>query len=509
MGNSKDKRPLRIAYGRIFHEGNSFSPLKTEREQFEDFHFFEGEELAELIRDDRHELVDILKKAELTGFTESAQRAGGVECVPLISALAVPNGPISESCFAWLRDKLRKSIEAAGEIDGIYLALHGSMRVEGLDQAPEGVIISDLREQLGELPIAISYDLHANLSPDIVEPTTILEGYRTNPHRDLCKTGRRAGEQLIAALREEIEPVRAWRKLPVILGGGMTIDFLQPMRPIFRHIKKLCARPDVVSAHLFVVHPFTDAPDLGWAVHVCTNGDQQLADRLADELADMAFEIRRTPLPEFRSVTDALEDLRSSRIARALGHVALVDTCDIVGAGSTGGNTHILDVLVREGTDLKVLLPLHDPAAVEALASREVGEEVEVCLRGTAGLEAQPEVSISALLERRQTTDFGTTLVLRVGELRIAVTEEPPGAIHPKFWRSLGLSPWKADAIVQKFFFHYRIFYAATVRKNIPVVSAGPSSLDEVRHRNFELPVWPQQPVGEWRSFDQARRASL
>lgn len=499
-------RPLRIAYGRIFHEGNSYSPLLTEKENFQNFHFFEGSALTELIRGNRHELVDVLKKAELTGFLESADKAGDVECVPLISALAVPSGPISQDCFQWLRDVLMNSIEQAGEIDAVYLALHGSMRVQDLDEAPEGVILRDLRERLGDLPIAISYDLHANLSPAIVEPATILEGYRTNPHRDLCKTGIRAGQQLIDTLRGEIEPVRAWRKLPVILGGGMTIDFLNPMRPIFRHIKKLCTRPDVVSAHLFIVHPFTNASDLGWAVHVCTDGDPELASRLADELADMAFELRRVPLPPFRSAKEALADLRKSRVARALGHVSLVDTCDVVGAGSTGGNTHILNLLVNEGSDLKVFIPLHDPGAIESLSSHREGDRVSVCLRGTPGLSAQPEVAVEGTLDKRIESDFGTTVLLAVGKLRIAVTQRSPGAVHPKFWRSLGLSPWKADAIVQKFFFHYRIFFAATVRKNIPVVSAGPSSFDLVREKDFDLPVWPQEPVGEWRSFDQARR---
>ena len=70
----------------------------------------------------------------------------------------------------------------------------------------------------------------------------------------------------------------------------------------------------------------------------------------------------------------------------------------------------------------------------------------------------------------------------------------------------MGLSPFKADAIIQKALFHYRVFYVASVRKNIPVVSPGPSSLDNVRNLRFDLPVYPQEDVKEWRSFDQARR---
>lgn len=503
-------KPLRIAYGRVFHEGNSYSPLFTEREQFEAFHFFEGQELSDFLASDKHELVDILRKAELRGCLETAEKAGDVECVPLISALAVPGGPISSECFEWVRERLKNALRNAGELDGVYLALHGSMRVAGLDAAPESVLIADVKEVLGDaIAIAVSYDLHANLAPSIVDTTTILEGYRTNPHRDLRRTGIRATTQLIQHLRSVTRPVRAWRKLPVILGGGMTIDFLNPMRPLFMHIKKLCKRHDVISAHIFMVHPFTDAEDLGWAVHVCTDGDQALADRLADELADMVWKVREVPLPEFQSPADALREVRKAKLARKLGHVSLVDTSDVVGAGATGGNTHLLDTLVKEGSDLMVLVPLHDPAAVEELWSKSVGNQIEVTLRGTEGLAAQPEVKLSATIDKRVDGDFGRTLVLRHNELRVAVTEKSPGPVHPKFWRQLGLSPWKADAIVQKFFFHYRIFYAASLRKNIPVATMGPSSLERVRDRKFDLPTYPRDAVAEWQSFDQARRAEL
>ncbi len=502
-------KPLRIGYGRVFHEANSYSPLLTEREHFENFHYFEGEPLRDLLASDQRELVDILRKAELRGCLEAATKAGGVECVPLLSALAMPSGPLSETCFAWIRERLAAALHDAGQLDAVYLALHGSMRVEGLRSAPEAVLIADVKKVMGEnFPIAVSYDMHANLAPAIVDTTTILEGYRTNPHRDLRKTGLRATSQLIDCLRSKTTPKRAWRKLPVIVGGGMTIDFLKPMRPIFMHIKKLCKRPDVISAHLFMAHPFTDAEDLGWAVHVCTDDDQALAETLADELAEMAWEARKVPLPTFLSPSEALRDLRKARIARKLGHVSLVDTSDVVGAGATGGNTHILDTLVREGSDLMVLLPLHDPAAVVELWPCKEGDEVQVTLRGTPGLAPQPEVAMSAVIETRMEADFGKTLVLRYGELRVAITEKSPGPVHPKFWRQLGLSPWKADAIVQKFFFHYRLFYAASLRKNIPITSQGPSSLERMREREFDHPTYPHDDVLEWRSFDAAQRPS-
>lgn len=504
----KGGRRLRIAYGRIFHEANAFSPLPTTREDFERLHFACGESLRGICNRMTPEFPGFLRNAELTGFVSAAAAAGDVEAVPLFSTLTVSSGPITPECFEWLRETLVRHLRRVGDVDAVYLAMHGSMRVVGLDGAPEGVLLADARSVIGdERGLAVSYDLHANLSPAIIEPATIVEGFRTNPHRDLFQTGYRAGSQLIATLREEIRPTRTWRKLPMVLGGGMTIDFMKPMRPIFSRIKQMCRDKRVVGAHLFMVHPFSDATDIGWAVHVCTDNDPALAAKLADELAEMAWAVRGAPLPPMRSPDEAIDDVRKARVARSLGTVSLVDMGDVVGTGSPGGNTHVIEALLRAGRDLSIYVPIHDPAAIDVLWSATIGEQVQVTLRGTPGMDDQPELPLAAKVYARQDTAFGRTVVLGLEALRIAVTERPPYTLHPGFWKSLGLSPFRADAIIQKALFHYRIFYAASVRKNIPVVSAGPSSLDNVRNLSFDMPVWPRDDVQEWRTFDEARRA--
>ncbi len=73
-------RPLRIAYGRIFHEANAFSPLLTERVDFERFHFLQGETLAKACRITGHELKGFLRQAELSGPLNLFS-ARGVSCL--------------------------------------------------------------------------------------------------------------------------------------------------------------------------------------------------------------------------------------------------------------------------------------------------------------------------------------------------------------------------------------------------------------------------------------------
>jgi microcystin degradation protein MlrC len=291
----------------------------------------------------------------------------------------------------------------------------------------------------------------------------------------------------------------------VILGGGTTIDFLAPMRGVFRHLKKVHRDPRVVSASLFMVHPYTSAEDLGWAVHVSTDADPELAARLADELADRAWAERGVAMPKLRTVAEAADEVVTSPWRR-IGPVTLVDVDDIVGAGAPGGNTHFVRELSQNDRGLVSLVPLHDPAAVEATWAVPLGEKASVVLRGTPGY-GQPEVSLTATVACRRVGDFGRVVRLSVGGLHVALSERPPLPVHPKFWRELGVEPRKADIVVQKNFFHYRMFYAAISFSHIPTVSQGATSFERVRTRRYRVPVHPEARLTDWRASDAALRA--
>ena len=97
-------------------------------------------------------------------------------------------------------------------------------------ESPESEIVRRVREVVGDVPIGVTLDLHGNLCPGLVDRTTILQAYRTNPHRDHVAVGARVGRILVRTVRGEARPVQAWRTLPMLLGGGVTIDFWRPLR---------------------------------------------------------------------------------------------------------------------------------------------------------------------------------------------------------------------------------------------------------------------------------------
>jgi microcystin degradation protein MlrC len=390
----------------------------------------------------------------------------------------------------------------------VFLALHGALRARGAAPDAEADLLAAVREVVGPgVPIAATMDLHGNLTAAKVDPLTVLQAYRTNPHRDLAWAGERAGGVLIRALRGQVRPVSAWRSLPMLLGGGDTIDVLRPMRAVFRRMKAIERDPRVLTSSLFMVHPFNDSADLGWSVHVSTDGDPALADALADELAELAWGTRHAQPPVFLSPEEGIAQVRGATLARRLGTCCLVDTSDVVGAGSTGENTHVLRALLEGGHGLLSYVPLRDAVAVGALWSSPAGAAVDLDVGGRLDPAMNPPVRVRGRLgARRADGPFGRALVLDLQHVQLVLTEHAPLPIKPGFYGDLGLSPWRADLVVVKNFFHFRWYYLTVNRKTVAVRTRGCTDLDRALALPKDGPVHPRDVVTDWREADRRRR---
>ena len=77
-------------------------------------------------------------------------------------------------------------------VDGVYLDLHGAMVTEQYDDG-EGELLRRVRAVIGpDMPLIVSLDLHANVTPLMAELADRLVIYRTYPHIDMSATGARA-----------------------------------------------------------------------------------------------------------------------------------------------------------------------------------------------------------------------------------------------------------------------------------------------------------------------------
>jgi microcystin degradation protein MlrC len=496
----------RIAFARIAQETNALSPVPTTLHDFEGSHYLTGDALMRAATTGP-EVPGFFRRAELGGFIRAAQgRKAEIEPIAILSAWAASGGPLSKDCFETLEDRLLEGLRRAGPIDGIYLCLHGAMGALGIAD-PESRLLRSVRTVLGGVPIVVSHDLHGNLTRARVTAADAIVAYQTNPHRDHAKIGHKAGAIVIGTTLGEIKPTMAWRTLPMILGGGKTIDFLKPMRAVFRRMRKAEAHGDVLAASTLMCHPWNDDPNLGWSTAVVTDDDLAGAERLADELAEMSWERRHLQPPAFPTASEAITSARSARLRRKLGCVTMADASDVVTAGAPGDSTHLLRALLAEATGLLTYCAVRDPHAIETLWPHAAGDQVALAIGGTLDpARSTPLPVCGSVISRHDQHGFGRTVVLAVDHLRVVITEGPSMVMRPSFYKHVGLSLWKADIVVVKNFFPFLMFFLPYNRKTIFVRTHGTTDFDAAFQLHFDGPMHPRDVVDDWHARDRMRR---
>ncbi len=303
---------MRIAVGCFWQETNSFNPVPTRLEDFAAFGLYRGDEMLERLEGAN----------EVGGVLDAVRAAAGpVELVPLLRAWGSVGGPLTAAAHQALAGEVCERIARAGALDGVVLALHGACVAEDVDDV-EGALLRDVRTLVGpRVPIIVSLDHHANVTPLMVASADALIGHRTEPH-DPHETAGLATHLLLRTLAGEVSPTLGWRKLPLITHQERFLTAEGPMREWFEHARDAERRPGVLSVSPFPMQPWLDVRDGGWAVVAVTDGDPLAAERIATELAEHAWSLRdeflvKTSLPVAEAVR---EGPRHRRARRHLGH---------------------------------------------------------------------------------------------------------------------------------------------------------------------------------------------
>ena len=132
----------RIALLGFSIECNRFAPVATEAD-------FAGRTLMRgdaMVADARSAAPRML--GELPGFIADMDAAGAWEPVPILLAMAEPNGPVEQAFFDRMMAEWESGLRAAGRLDGVYCVLHGAgLTTE--DHDPEGSILALVRRIVG------------------------------------------------------------------------------------------------------------------------------------------------------------------------------------------------------------------------------------------------------------------------------------------------------------------------------------------------------------------------
>ena len=484
----------RIAVAGFQHETNTFSPTLASFTEFEEADCWPG-----LLSGG--EFIDVLSgvNISITGFVDAATAAGGYEIIPVLWCSAEPSSYVTTDAFERISGMILDGIRDAGDLGGIYLDLHGAMVTQDHEDG-EGELLSRIRELTGpDLPIAVSFDLHANVTPEIVALASSINIFRTYPHIDLADTGARAFTSLQHLLTQG--PLcKAFRQVPFLVPLTSQHTGSEPCRSLYAGLEHL-AGETFVSADIAMGFPPADVFHSGPSI-VAYAGSQEQANNVAEGL-----------LQSFLDAEDIFEDKLLSpeaAVAEAMAHtgirtVVIADAQDNPGAGASSDTTGLLNALVRGNVRGAVLALLDDAETAVKAHEAGVGAEFSAFLGGKSGQDGQYPFDGRFRVETLRNGNFtftgdmfggitaklGAMAVLRVldtpADVRVVVGSTRCQCLDQAIFRHCGIEPAEQRIVAVKSSVHFRADFESIADKILVVAAPGahPCRLDNISYHNL------------------------
>jgi len=492
---------MRIVTGTFSHETNTFSNIPTTLEEFAKQGIGHGNEIAQRFRGTNSIEAAFIDASEHFGF----------DLIWTVYGSAIPGGLVSRDAYEYFSGHLLEGIQAAGAIDGILLHLHGAMVTDDLDDG-EGHVLEAIRRLVGpDLPIVTTLDLHANLTPRIIQNCNALTGYDTYPHVDVYDRAYEAAEILVKIIRGELRPTMALQRAPLItpLQSQVTTHDT-PMKRVIDLVHRLEDHPQVVSIAAFGGFPFSDIEPAGFSCVVVTDGNPALADQLAKQVADAALAERENwivhPTPPEEAVRRAM--------AAERGPVILADIADSGAGGTAGDATVTFKTLLDLGARNAAVCSICDQEAIDICLQAGVGAEVNLLVGGKRDRLHGDPVSITGKVRlihegsfvrsgpqnRGVTQTVGRCVVVEIGGrggIELMLTEHRAHPNDLQYFRAFGIEPTERQMLVLKSAAHYRAAFDPIAAETIEVDAPGITSprLENYPYQNLRRPIYPLDAV--------------
>src|SRR5882724_2465826 len=473
----------RIAVGGFLHETNTFAPTKAVYDAFVQGGGWppmsQGPKLLEKMRNINVGMAGFIPAAEALGW----------KLVPTIWCAASPSAHVTKDAYERVAKAIVDGVKAAGAIDAVYLDLHGAMVAEHVDDG-EGEILARVREAIGkDLPLVVSLDLHANVTPEMVEHADALIAYRTYPHIDMADTGRAAAKHLALLLRTRQRLAKAFRQLPFLIPISWQCTNDQPTKGIYQKLAAL--ESDAVPTLSFAPgFPAADFPDCGATVFAY--GETQAdADAAANNIAALIESHEndfdgRIYTPD-EGVRHAME-----LATRASRPIVIADTQDNPGAGGDSDTTGMLRALVRNGATKAAIGVIVDPESAKVAHAAGQGATISLALGGKSGIPGDAPFEATFVVEQLSDGQFiapgpyfggsrinlGPSAALRIGGVRVVVGSRKAQLADQAMFRYVGIEPTEQSILVNKSSVHFRADFEPIAEKLIICAAPGAMPAD-------------------------------
>jgi microcystin degradation protein MlrC len=473
---------MKIAVGGFQHETNTFAPSKASLTMFK-----QGGGFPPLVVGP--EMFDAIAGINLpaTGFVD-AFRGSVHTLVPLAWGAASPSAHVSDEAFetiaGYLIEGLRKQ-----RVDAVYLDLHGAMVSESHDDG-EGEVLRRVREVVGaNAPIVVSLDLHANVSPQMLDLADVLIAYRKYPHTDMAETGDRVAHYLRMRMDGLPRLTPYARRTPFLIPLNTQCTDLQPAAGIYQALAKL-ENAQVKSLSFTPGFPAADIAVCGpvvWGYGTNDAAAKHAVDMLADQVAAAAAQWSVEVLPADAAVKRAM-----MLSVGASKPVVIADTQDNPGAGGDSNTTGMLHALLQHNAQRAALGIMVDAEAAAAAHVAGPGATIEIDLGGKSRIPGDAPLRERFVVEtihdgkftctgpffRGARMQLGASACLRVGGVRIVVASRKCQLADQEMFRYVGIEPTAQSILVNKSSVHFRADFTPIAHTILVAKAPGPMPAD-------------------------------
>lgn len=483
----------RIAVGGFQHETNTFAPVKADFAAFVAADGWPGLSRGEAMlaaTDGVH--------IPITGAIGRLRQAGA-DIVPLCWASATPSAHVTRDAFERISAMLLEDLEAAqalAPLDGIYLDLHGAMVCEHTEDG-EGELLRRIRDLVGpDLPIAVSLDLHVNLTEAMVRLADVLDIYRTYPHIDMGETGARTAGHLLSLIAGGGRWAKAFRRTDFLIPLNFGCTDIDPPQSLYGETLTGLMQGDhkLTALALAMGFPLSDIAEVGPGL-VAYGADQAAADRAADTLIAAVNQKEPGFGDPIWPVDTVMEKATALLQQSGKGPVVLADTQDNPGGGGTGDTTGLLRALIASGAGAlpggAAIGVFNDPDSAAKAHRVPVGATVDLDLGGKLFPGDRPlsgRFEVMALGDGVFTGtgpmwggaryQMGRYARLRIAGIDVVVASTAEQAGDQSMFRHVGIEPAACGILGLKSSVHFRADFAPLARSVLTVAAPGPVYAD-------------------------------
>jgi len=383
---TQPRKPIRIAVMTFSHETVTFLPYPTTIDDFT----YEGSPAR------GEALLRSNPNGYMGGFVTVAREHDNVELVGIESPLGSKSGSgsgwLTNETYEHFVGKMIADLKSQGKFDGAYLAVHGAMGATGVAK-PEAELARRVREVIGpDAFIVGTFDPHGNEDHEWFKYANLAFTVKYYPHYDGRVQGERAARTLIRAIRGEYKPTSATVKPPIITPSVLQWTGASPWMDLVQRALVWEAREPDVYVNFYYGFAFMDSVEAGMTFQVTTNGNPQLAQEIADDMAQTAWRLREKlwystkvyPIPE--AVT-----LAKKALAEGQYPIVIADHSD-----RSGYATWVLDQVIKQDLSDTLIVTVADFKAIEALRAKGVrpGDPFDMAIGGLADESAGEPVRV-------------------------------------------------------------------------------------------------------------------